>query len=374
MRLELSEDQVAIRDGLERLFADVAREADPAQAKARLWRHLAEMGWLSLSASIERGGSPNASLEVGLLMRAAGRHALVTPYFSSLALGGGVMGALSELDFASERFARAVEGKERLALAHQEGDDFDPASPSVTAARVDGAWKLSGAKDLSFGAADADWLIVSASLAPDGLFGLFLIPATAAGVRCKRVGTLRGEDAADLVLDVTAPTDACLLQGPRAKTLLSRVIDMATLALCWEAVGAMVSLFEQTAAYVKIREQFGQPIAVFQTVQHRLAEMAVLCEEAQSIAELASLQAATDQRRRFTSAAKVRIAHGARFVAETAVQLHGGVGVTEELPVARYFRILLGFQVALGTSDQHLGRYAAETLSTKAHTKSAVLG
>jgi alkylation response protein AidB-like acyl-CoA dehydrogenase len=125
---------------------------------------------------------------------------------------------------------------------------------------------------------------------------------------------------------------------------------------------------------VKTRQQFGKPIAAFQTVQHRIAEMAVHCEEAVSILELASLQTSDAPLRRFASAAKVKVGAGAKFVSETAVQLHGGIGITEELSVGGYLRLLLNYQLSFGAADRHLARYAAATIPSRASALSSVLG
>jgi len=374
MRLDLTEDQISLMDGIERLCGDAARVTNPTNASERVWNDLARMGWLGLATPEARGGVGGSALEVGLLMRAAGRHALVTPFFSSVVLGARILALAAGSPATDDVLAKALNGDVLMALAHQEGDQFDPVSPAVTATLSGGRWRLVGQKTLSFGAADADWLLVSATVERSQSVGLFLVNTAAPGVKRSRFGALRGTDAADVMLDATVPNDACLVEGPAAAELLSRVVDEGILALAWEALGAMTSLFEQTVAYVKVREQFGRPIATFQTVQHRIAEMAVHCEEAQSILELASLRAASPERRRLVSAAKAQVGRGAKFVAETAVQLHGGVGVTEELQVARFFRLLTCFQAVFGTVDQHLARYAAATLPGRTHSRSVVLG
>jgi alkylation response protein AidB-like acyl-CoA dehydrogenase len=372
MRLAFTDDQLAIRDALERLFTDAAQAANLTSARERAWDDLTAMGWLSLGVPEARGGAGGGPLEVGLLMRAAGRQALVTPFFPSIVLGGAALAATPAGEIANAILAAALAGETQLAFAHGEGEAYDPPSLRTTACASAGGWRLAGDKAFVQGGGDAGYLVVSAAI--DGEPALFLVPADAPGVIIARTGSLRGEEYAAIGLAADLPADALLQRGPPAAALASRVIDDAVMALCWETIGAMSALAERTTDYVKVRQQFGRPIAAFQAVQHRLAEMAVCCEEAQSIVELASLKAGTPDRGRFVCAAKVGVGRAAKFVAETAVQLHGGVGVTEELPVARYFRLLLAFQGMLGSVDRRLADYAALAIPTRTHAGSAVLG
>jgi alkylation response protein AidB-like acyl-CoA dehydrogenase len=369
MQLELSEDEVALRDAIDRVFEDAQKQGAVEEARKQVWSDLSEMGWLALPISEAKGGAGCSLLETGMLMQAAGRQGLVTPFLSSILLGAGLLARVANSEKGDEILAQAMQGRLTLALAHHEGDQFAPEAPSTTAVRSKAGWRLRGVKHLCFGGADADWIIISSST-EEGL-AIFLLAADA--VERTRIGTLRGEDAADIRLDIELGPEALIAAGPTAEVALRSVINEAILALCWEAAGAMASLLEQTVAYTNMRVQFGRPLSALQSVQHRLAEMAVVCEEAQSIVELATFHAGSGEGSRFASAAKAHIGRGARYVAETAVQLHGGIGVTEELSVARYFRLLLAFEASLGSSNDHLTRYASETVLPGLHLQSAVL-
>lgn len=376
MNLDLNDDQIALREAIERLFAEASVCKDPSVARAEAWAALVDREWLALATPEARGGAGGSVLEIGILMRAAGRHALATPFFSSIALGARVLGLAPETSLSAEVLGKGLRGDIRLAFAHQEGNDFDPAAPTVSATRRAAGWELVGTKNFVTGGADAEQLVVSAAIreAARTTFGLFLVASDAEGVELTRRASLRGEDFADAALNTVVSSGSCIAQGEDARWLASRIVDEGTLALCWEAAGAIAAMLEQTAAYVQIRHQFGRPISAFQSVQDRLAEMVVQLEEAEAIVELASLCVGSEQRAMHVSAAKVKVGKAARYVAETAVQLHGGIGVTEELQVARFFRLLTAFQAMSGTCDQHSARYAAATLPSRAYARSAVLG
>ncbi|MGA0606654.1 acyl-CoA dehydrogenase family protein [Phenylobacterium sp. VNQ135] len=375
MDLDLNQDQTDQSQAVERLFAEASRDCDPVAAAERSWASLIAGGWPSIAIPEARGGYGGSALEAGLIMRAAGRHALVTPFLSSILLGARALAHLPRSADADAALDAALGGHASLSFAHQEGEAINPPVSSVQAVPGPGGWRLVGRKHAVLGACKAAWLVVSASIAtPTGAQpGVFLLPARHDGVRMESWQSLRGEDVADLKLEIEVQAGACLLQGEAARELMSRIADEGVICLCWEALGAATALLKHTVEYVTFRRQFGRPISEFQTVQHRLAEMAVLVEEGQAIAELASLKIDTQQRSMMVSAAKVKIGRIARFIAETSVQLHGGIGVTEELYVARYFRLLTAFQATFGTADRHLARYAAATIPARSYAQSAIL-
>jgi hypothetical protein len=369
MNFVLDEMQIAVRDATERLLGDLRRRKASAEIA---WNALAGEGWLSFPVPENCGGAGATLFDIGMLMRAAGRNALITPFFSSSVSGSLLVRHLPNSAFAASVMADTAAGSVRVAFAHQEGTDYDPARLTTTACQKDGNWVVSGAKQSSLGADDADWLFVSART-PDGT-GVFLLEKARDGVELSRVRTLRGEDAADIVIRSVALDHArCLGCGRDVAAALSKTVDELVLCLCWEAVGAMEDLLQQTIGYVKLREQFAKPLASLQTVQHRIAEMAVRCEEARSMTELATLRAQEAGQRRLVSAAKVQVARNAKFVAEAAVQLHGAAGFTQELAVSRYFHLLTSFQHLYGTVENHLLAYADAALPSRKHLTSAVL-
>jgi alkylation response protein AidB-like acyl-CoA dehydrogenase len=372
MQLGLNDQQTALRAALERLIGDVSGARQQPDA---LWSALTEAGWLGLTFGDAHGGFDGSAVDAGLLMRVLGYHDAHAPYLSAILLGASSLACASQ-EHHLALLRAALRGETFLVLAHQEADRFDPAVPATLARRVPGGWTISGSKRASLGAPLASHLIVSAVLdeSPNTL-SLFLVPRDHPGVEIRAYLTVHGEAAADLDLALTAPEDALIVSVAEAGGHLRRVIDGAIAALCWDACGSMRALLEQTRDYTMVRKQFGRPLFDFQAVQHRLAEMAVCCEEAQAAAELAALQngAADSTRARAASAAKLRVGTAARFVAHEAVQLHGAVGTTEELPVAGHFRRLLAFQTTLGSAQAHALRYAQAVLPHRAQSESAVL-
>jgi len=372
MRATLTEDQLAIRGGIERLVAEKAGAAGAGE----LWSALSELGWLGLALPEDRGGSGRSVLEMGLLTAATGYHGLVTPFLSSMVLGAGVLARTTAGGESPELLAAAAQGRTLLALAHQEDGDFNPATLKTMASPHGRGWRLRGTKQAALGAPRAAYLAISACIrrGDADIPALFLVPAATTGLQIRSIPTLRGEEAGEVRLDADLGAAALVLEGEAARSALDAAMDEAVIVLCWEALGAMCALVDQTVAYVKTRRQFGKAIAEFQVVQHRLAEMAVLCEESRAVAELAALktQSSAPARARAASFAKVKMCRAARFISHEAVQLHGAIGITEDLPVARRFRHLLAFQAMLGTADAHLQRYARDVVATRRHVASAV--
>ncbi|MFV3073537.1 acyl-CoA dehydrogenase family protein [Niveispirillum fermenti] len=376
MQLDLTEEQRLLEDSAVRFlgkfygFEDRHHSlASPGGCRPEIWAHFADMGWLALPFPEDAGGFGGGALETGLLARAMGRHLVVEPFLPCIILAGGVLARHAHHADAVAALTTMMEGGERTALAFQE-----PAAAPVKADADDqGGWRLTGRKPLAAGAATAGRLLITACL-PDGGRGLFLLPATAPGLTICAAACLDGTHAADITLDST-PAAAGVLLGRASDdtTLLSLDLDAVRLAACWETVGAMRAALEQTVDYVKQRQQFGRPIAAFQAVQHKLAEMSVCCEEAEAITILASLRSGGPAGSRAGMAAKAKVGRCARLVAKEAVQLHGGMGVSEELPIASYFRKLLAFDLSHGGTAAANEAYAAAILPGGGHMHSAVL-
>ena len=226
-------------------------------------------------------------------------------------------------------------------------------------------WRLDGHKTAVLDGNAANRIIVSARIAGDngaaGNLCLFLVPAGQAGVTLRDFARLGGGRACDLDLaDVRLAADALLGDGGDCLAKLEGVVDRALAALGSEAVGIMQTLLDKTLEYTKVRQQFGRPLSANQVIRHRLADMAMQCDEARSIALRAALMAdaETAARSRAASGAKAKIGKCARFVAEQAVQLHGAMGVTDELDIGAYFKRLLAFDTLFGGSAHHYRRHA----------------
>ncbi|MCT9124396.1 acyl-CoA dehydrogenase family protein [Cupriavidus gilardii] len=353
-----------------------------------MWRAFAEMGWLGLPLPAQAGGFDGGAVETGLLMRAFGRYGVNMPYHGGILLAARMLAAIGTPAQRDRWLPAVIDGSRRLTLAHDEPQCHDPWAPRATVARREGSrWRLQGAKLLVPDADGADALLVSARIESEGRApkpdahaerdgqALFLVPmrdSVAEGLRLHRCHTVDGTAAADVWLDgAHVEADAMLGAGDGgdAAPVLHRLLAEGAIALCWEACGAMQAAFERTAAYVRQREQFGRPLASFQSVQHTLAEMAVCCEEAIAACELAALRVdaglrdATDAVA-LAAMAKSKVGRAARYVSQQAVQLHGGMGVSEELPIAGLFRKLTRFQQQDGSPSWHAARYGRAMLAS----------
>jgi alkylation response protein AidB-like acyl-CoA dehydrogenase len=253
-----------------------------------------------------------------------------------------------------------------LAFAHSEaGARYELDQVATTATAAGAGWQLDGAKAVVLGAPSADKLIVSARDAKG--ISLFLVDAKAPGVTLRAYPTQDGARAADIRLDkVAVGADALIGTAGGALPVIERAVDYANAALCAEAVGIMSALNEVTLEYLKTRKQFGVPIGKFQALQHRMADMVIATEQARSMATLAAVRVdSTDaaERSRSVAAAKAYVTQSARVVGQQAVQLHGGMGVVDELNVAHYFKRLTMIGLAFGDADYHLGRFSDTLLA-----------
>ena len=367
MNLTPSDEQRMMGDAADRLAGAMAEGSEPL----RYWQELAQLGWLGLPFAEEYGGSAAGMQEIASLMRAFGKHRISQPYVTTVVLCGHLVQQLGTPAQRDLVLPRITAGELTLALAAlepQQGDQLR--NPLTVARRGQCCWVLDGRKALSLGAPDAEMLLVTASIEGGGL-GVFLVKKGTTGLSLKAHETVFGLPAADVHLqEVTVSADAILGDGDDASEALESAVDRAAAALCADAAGTMRWLLESTAEYLKTRSQFGRPLATFQALQHRLAEMAVACEESEGMALLALLgaEADTTKRVRAVCSAKLKIGKASRFVAQHAVQLHGAMGVTEELPIAAGFKRLMGFESLFGTTATQQDRYTALLKSNVATT------
>ena len=374
MDLTLSDEQRLLRESVDRFVtetydADHRRRvaADPLGFSPEIWKKFAELGWLALPIDEAYGGLGGGAIETGILMEAFGRGLVTEPYLSTVVIGAGL---ISECGSDAQKQAilpKIADGSLRPAFAHSErAARFDLAEVNTTARRTADGWRLDGHKTAVLDGNAADYIIVSARLADeDGALGklcLFLVPSGTRGLGLRDYSRLGGGRACNLDLaGVQLAADALLGDGSDALSRIECVVDHALAALGAEAVGIMQIMFDMTLDYTKIRKQFGRPLAANQVIRHRLADMAMQCDEARSIALRAALMADAEPvaRGRAASGAKAKIGKCARFVAEQSVQLHGAMGVTEELDIGSYFKRLLAFDTLFGGSAHHYRRHAA---------------
>jgi alkylation response protein AidB-like acyl-CoA dehydrogenase len=325
------------------------------------WATLAELGMTALPVPEEHGGFNGNAVDMFVVMQELGRGLVVEPYFATvlgaefLRLAGGHGDLLEQVATGALKLACAL--GERQARH----DMFDIATRAEPKGE---GWVLNGEKKVVLHGGQAGMLVVSGRTGgeqrgQDGI-SLFVLPLDTPGITVLEYRTLDGQRAADVRFENVQVARANLLGDPgKGADILDAALDYGAGLLCAEALGAMEAIFEATLDYLKTR----QPIGKFQALQHRMADMYIHLEQARSMALLAAVKLASNdpaERRRAVSAAKYRINQAARFVGQQAVQLHGGMGVTDELPAAHYFKRLATIELTLGDSDHHLARFIAQ--------------
>jgi pimeloyl-CoA dehydrogenase small subunit len=375
MNFELSEEQTLLAETIKRFVAthynfDARAKiiASPSGHSEDVWAAIAEMGLLGLPFAESHGGFGGTTVDVMLVMEAIGEGLLVEPYLATVGLGGRFVARAGTPAQQARILPALVQGKHTLAFAHTEPDArYDLRQVATRARRAGEGWVLDGDKRMVLHGGSADTLVVSARTAGGetdaaGLT-LFLVPRTAAGVTAKTARTIDNLRTADVRLaGVQVGADAVLGPEGEAYPVIEEVVDYATALLCAEAVGAIRYANEATLEYLKTRRQFGVPIGSFQALQHRMVEMMISYEQARSMAYLACVKIDTAEpaeRRRVISAAKIKIADACRHVSQEAVQLHGGMGMTEELKISHTFRRLTMLAQTFGDAEHHLERFAA---------------
>jgi alkylation response protein AidB-like acyl-CoA dehydrogenase len=326
------------------------------------WAEFAGMGWLALPVPEDRGGLGGGPVEVALLMEALGHGLVNEPMVDSVVLCGALLAHAQAPAKASTLLDALISGDAMPTLAHLESGERSEyeAAVATTAMRQGDGWVLTGIKHLvRHGHAASHWL-VTARIAGEEGWALFVVDRGAQGVRVKPHRLIDGTRAADLHFDaVTLPADALLLAPAHAAIALEEALDRAVLALCAAAIGSMEAVMAMTADYLKTRVQYGQPLARFQALQHRMSEMFVETEQARAAMwrAIAATEAGEPlQRARAISAAKWLVTRAGLFVTGQGIQLHGGIGVTEEYAAGHHYKALVAFDKLLGDADFHLLR------------------
>lgn len=329
------------------------------------WQALAELGVLALPVPSEHDGFDGTAIDQMVVMQALGRALVIEPVFATalgvqfLKLAGGHGDLLAQVAAGDMVIACALgERQSRHELAHIE----------TTARKVDDHYVIDGSKSTVLHGAQAGCLIVSARSAgaQNDVKGisLFMIPANSAGISMRDARSNDGMRMATIDFkQVKVPAASLLGVEGEGWALLEAATDHGVALLCAEALGVMEALTDATLDYLKTRQQFGVPIGKFQVLQHRMAEMFMQLEQARSMAMLAAVSMSSEdvsERRRVTSAAKARVGEAMKYIGQQAVQLHGGMGVTNELPAAHYFKRLSTIELTLGDTDHHLARFIAQ--------------
>lgn len=369
MEFSFSDEQQMLRESTRRLLAgqyDLEQRrrvlTSPEGFSRVLWGQFGELGLLALNVPEEDGGLAAGAVGTLLVSMAMGEALVVEPYLSSAVLATRAIARLASSRQRDEWLPRMTSGEMIVVLAHDEAaPDDDQAFETQARPSTDG-WRISGQKTVVYHAPLADLLLVTAPVQHGAgvEWGLFAIPRERAGMTLQAYTTVDGQRAADIRLNDVSVGSHERVGGDVAAEIRD-LADYGTAALCAEALGAMEKLMAMTIEYSRTRVQFGVPIGSFQALQHRMADMLIQVEQARSMTYLAASRcesADLTERTRSLSAAKVIIGQAARFVGQQAVQLHGGMGVTDELGVSHYFKRLLAATIRFGSTESHLERYA----------------
>ena len=384
MTVDLTEQQTLLRDSVGRFLSDrygfEARRqilSSDLGWSPEIWRGFAEeLGILGATFPEAAGGLGGDAMDTMVLMEELGRALVLEPFLETVVLGGGLLKRCTTT-LATETIREIVKGRTRLAFAYSEPQARYRWDDIVTEARAEGAaLRLHGRKSVVLGAPAATRLIVSARTGGsrhdrDGVV-LVLVDPRAPGVSLRSYRTLDGRLAADIDFEnVDVPAEALLAGSDVAPGIIEAALDEATAAVCAEASGILDRLVSDTVAYTKERRQFGAPIASFQVLQHRMVNMFVKAQQAAAMSQMAASKLAEGAAdgARAVAAAKTYVGEACREVGQSAIQLHGAMGITDELPISHYFKRALAIETQFGSADHHLNRFQA--LSARPPSKTA---
>ena len=374
MDFTFTDEQILLRDSLERFLRDTygfdaRQQAIRSEAgwRREIWRGLAEdVGVFGVALPEDLGGFGGGPVDTMVVMQALGQALVVEPYLETVVIAAGLLKRFDS-DAARDAVARIIAGSMVAALAWAEPGSRDDLADVATTARREGAgWRLDGRKAVVDAAPWADKLLVTARTGggPRDRHGvsLFLVDKAAFGVGTRDYPTVDGRRCSEIAFDGVALGAEALLGGEgTALPLVDLILDEARAALCAEALGVMGELLRQTIEYAKQRRQFGRAIGEFQVLQHRMVDMFMHHAQSVSMTYMATLKLdrPAAERARAVSAAKVYVGRACTFIGQAAVQIHGGIGLTDELPLSHYFKRATMIEAALGSSDYHLRRYQA---------------
>jgi len=377
MDFNLTDEQRQLGDSIAGFLDDKysfdKRKAHIKQAggSPEAWKSYADLGLLGLPFDEAEGGFGAGPVELMLVMEAFGRALILEPYLPTVVLGGTALRVGGTAEQRGRILPKLIAGELKLAFAHTEAEArYDLNDVTTTAHKTASGWTIDGDKSVVQGGGVADLLVVSARTAgtrsdAKGI-SLFLVPARAKGVTRRPYRLRDGSDAANITLTGVEVAENDLLgKQDEGFAVAERVVEAGIAAVTAEAIGAMDAIQVMTLDYLKTRKQFGRAIGQFQALQHRAAEMLIALEQGRSMAMLATMTLGTEsgsERARDLAMSKAGVGRAARFVSQSAIQLHGGMGMTEEYAVGHYFKRLMVIEHTFGDTDYHLAA-VADTVS-----------
>jgi alkylation response protein AidB-like acyl-CoA dehydrogenase len=372
MNFDYSEEQNLLRDSIERFMSDSydlekrRKLADSELGWSRdLWKQMAELGWLGMAFAEDDGGYGGGVIDTMIMMEEFGKGLLLEPFYSTVVLAGAALRHGATKAQKERLVPGIIDGSILATVAYAEEQSRYDLEDVVTSARAEGdGYVLNGTKSVVLHAASADWIVVSArtdggQFDQDGIT-LFLVPGNADGLSRADYPTVDGLRASEVTLEnVKVGADDVLGGIGKGFDILRLVEQEGILALGAEAVGGMEVLYKDTLAYTQEREQFDGPLSNFQVLRHRMVEMFVEYELCKSILLRATMEAADDPATaaRTVSALKYHVGKSGEFISQNAVQLHGGMGVTEELRIGHFFKRLMVIETQFGNRDHHMARF-----------------
>ena len=375
MDFSFSEEQSLLQDSIQRFI----KKSYTFEARQKLiqteegfsrdnWATFAELGWLGLPFTEDDGGFGGTPVDIMIMLEEFGKGLVVEPYVATVIMAGTAIAEGASTELKEDVLAEIIAGSKLAALAFVEPQArFNLADVMTTASSNDTGYLINGFKGVVLGGPSADVLVVPARTDGDQKdeagITLFLVDADARGVARRNYPTIDGMRASEITFEnVSVEATSVIGELGGGLAILEKSIDYAILAVGAEAVGAMEVLYKTTVEYCKVRTQFGQPIGKFQVLQHRMVDMFIEHEQSKSLLYMAAMrldEGYSPVARKAVSALKVQVGKGGKFVGQNAVQLHGGMGMTDELNVGHYFKRLTAIETLFGNVDYHLKKYAS---------------
>ena len=364
MNLDYNDEQTMLRDQIQKFCESeydfykrekIVKSTDDFDPN--VWNLFAEQGWLSMPFSEQSGGLGFGPIELSILFEEFGKALVIEPYLSTVVLSGTLLDK-STYSEKNQIIERICSGEIHISLAYAEAENgYDYLSPNTN---LDSKMILNGTKTLVLNGANSEKIIVTCI--KDDILNLVILDAKASGVSMNSFSTVDGQSCSEISFEnVKIDESNIISSGDDALDLLKETINLASLCICAEAVGCMESCYHKTLEYTKGREQFGQPISSFQVLQHRMVDMFIESELAKSLLIKAMLEVnnRSDEMYKHVSALKSYVGKSGKMSAKEAVQLHGGMGVSEELMIGHYLKKMISIDALFGNADYHLKTFSS---------------